>query len=94
MTLPDKEKALVVQIFFTMVMQALLTLVGVIAFFMVLFRLFDAHTVFDSAKYVVVEGLLGGSIFMSYKFFFPSVESNAPKEKEKEAVAVSEPKTT
>lgn len=80
----DREKALVVQIFFTMGMQLALTIVGVIAFFMVLFRLFDAHTVFDSAKYLAIEGLLGGSIFMSYKFFFPTAV------KEKEAPAVTE----
>jgi hypothetical protein len=89
MSIPDREKALVIQIFFTMVMQFVLTIVGVVAFFMVLFRLFDAHTVFDSAKYIAIEGLLGGSIFLAYKFFFPSA---APKEKE--VVVASEPKTT
>ena len=83
----NREQALVVQIFFTMGMQFLLTVVGVIAFFIVLFRLFEAKTVFDSVKYTAIDGLLGGSIFMSYKYFFPAATA---KEKDKEPVTIPE----
>lgn len=72
-----KETVQVYRILFNMGMQLLLTIVGIIAFFLTLFKLFDAQTVFDSTKYGLIEFLLGGTLFVCYKHFFPTVFSKA-----------------
>lgn len=57
---------------FNMVIKLILIIVGVVAFFMILLKLLNT----DSTKMLLVygglEGLLGGTLFVVYRHYFPS----------------------
>ena len=59
----DENKAKVYEIIFNMILKAFLCLAAVVAFFIVLFKLLDAKTTFDSWKYGLIETFLTCCIF-------------------------------
>lgn len=74
----DENKAKVYEIIFNMILKAFLCLAAVVAFFIVLFKLLDAKTTFDSWKYGLIETFLTCCIFLPFQHYFP-VFGSKPK---------------
>jgi hypothetical protein len=70
----DEEKSKVYVIIGNLCLKALFSLAAIVAFFMVLVRYLDTKTVFDTVKYGAIEVLLGGSVFLAFRHFFPTKE--------------------
>lgn len=72
----NEERARVYQVIGDIIMKFIFSIAAIIAFFIVLFKYLDTHTVFDAAKYGAIEFLLGGSVFIAFRHFFPPKNEN------------------
>lgn len=68
----NEDKAKVYEIIGNLIMKLLFSIAAIVAFFMVLVRYLDTKTTFDAVKYGAIEVLLGSTVFIAFKHFFPS----------------------
>ena len=66
-----KEKAQVYEIIFAMFIKFILVITGIIAFFIVLMNMINEPNNITKLGYAGFELLLGGTIFVVYKHYFP-----------------------
>ncbi|MDC8104712.1 hypothetical protein MTQ00_09185 [Chryseobacterium sp. B21-037] len=57
---------------FNMLMKFILIVVGIVAFFIVLFKMLNSNSDEALKIYGAFELLLGGTLYMAYKHYFPS----------------------
>lgn len=67
-----KQKMLIYEIAFTMFIKFILVIAGLVAFFIILFQLINEKDNISKLIYGGFELLLGGSIFLVYKHYFPN----------------------
>lgn len=61
-----------IQIIFTMVWQSIFSVVVILAFWKVLHKFLDATNTFDALKYGAIEAFLAGTVYVAFKFWFPT----------------------
>lgn len=66
-----REKVQVYEIVFTMFIKLLLVLAGLVAFFIVLYFMLKMKTNEEKLIFGVFDIILGGTIFLVYKHYFP-----------------------
>ncbi|WP_077417831.1 hypothetical protein [Chryseobacterium sp. JV274] len=57
---------------FNMLMKFILIVVGIIAFFIVLFKMLNTDSDDALKIYGAFEAMLGGTLYMAYRHYFPS----------------------
>jgi hypothetical protein len=67
----DSEKIKVYQIIFSMFIQLILVIAGLVAFFVVLYQIFKASENWTKVIYSMLDLMLAGTIYRVYKHFFP-----------------------
>lgn len=67
-----KQKMLIYEIAFTMLIKFILVIAGLVAFFIILYQLIYEKDNISKLIYGGFELLLGGSIFLVYKHYFPN----------------------
>jgi hypothetical protein len=65
------EKIQVYQIIFSMFIQLVLVIAGLVAFFMILCQIFKADNNWTKTIYTVADTMLAGTIYVVYKHYFP-----------------------
>jgi hypothetical protein len=67
----DEKRAKVYEVIGNLIMKLMFAISALIAFFIVLHAYIYSNTEFDAIKYGAIEILLGGSVFVAFKHFFP-----------------------
>lgn len=65
------QKLRVYQIIFSMFIQLILVIVGIIAFFIILFAILKAENNWTKIIYAALDSMLVGTLYLVYKYFFP-----------------------
>jgi hypothetical protein len=68
----DEKKAKIYDVIGNLIMKFLFAISALIAFFIILSFYISSKTQFDAVKYGAIETLLGGSVFVAFRHFFPS----------------------
>ncbi|HCT29456.1 MAG TPA: hypothetical protein DIW31_01690 [Bacteroidales bacterium] len=66
-----KEKIQVYQIVFSMFIQLLLVLAGIVAFFIVLYNILNEPDNYTKMIYGALDTMLGSTIYLVYRHYFP-----------------------
>jgi hypothetical protein len=72
----DDKKAKVYELMANVIQKFLFSIAAIVAFFLVLSKYLNCSTTFDAFKYGAIEVLLGGTVFMAFKHYFPSKKRN------------------
>lgn len=67
----DENKAKVYDIISNMIQKFLFSIAAIVAFFWVLSKYLNCDNTFDALKYGAIEVLLGGTVFVAFKHYFP-----------------------
>lgn len=71
-----KEKAQVYEIIFAMFIKLILVVAGIVAFFIILIHMINEPDNITKLGYAGFNLLLGGTIFVVYKHYFPVKKQN------------------
>jgi hypothetical protein len=67
-----EESLRIFRIIFDMIWQSLISMSCLVAWFIVLLRLLDSQTYFDTGKYIAIESCLSATIYFVFKYWFGS----------------------
>jgi uncharacterized membrane protein YqjE len=66
------EKLKVYQIIFSMFIQLILVITGIVAFFIILVQIIKVNNNWTKVIYTACDSMLGGTLYVVYKHYFPA----------------------